>query len=52
MALVAANRKVLLRQSFNPDDDSAADTAFSQPPVGFERIDVPAPFYAAYVRCP
>lgn len=52
LAIVAANRQVLLRQSFNPDDVSPTDTAFSQPPVGFARIDVPSPYYAAYVHCP
>lgn len=52
LAIVAASRKVLLRQSFNPDDDTAEDTAYSLPPQGFTRIDVPSPYYAAYVRCP
>ncbi len=52
VAIVAANRKVLLRQSFNPDDITPQDTAYSLPPAGFTRIDVPSPYYAAYLRCP
>ncbi len=52
LAIVAASRTVLLRQSFNPDDTSAQDTGYSLPPAGFSRINVPSPYYAAYVRCP
>ena len=51
LALVATDRKTLLRQSFNPDDDTAQDTAYSLPPAGYARIDVPSRFYAAYVKC-
>jgi hypothetical protein len=50
VALHAARRSVLLRQGFNPDDDSAQDTLLNVPPPGFTRIAGNA-FYAAYARC-
>ena len=52
LTIIASSRRTLLLQSFNPDDTSPEDTAFSLPPAGFTRVPVASPFYAAYVRCP
>ncbi len=51
VAILPARRSVLLRQGFNPDIVTAADTAFSLPPEGYERIAFNE-FYSAYGRCP
>ncbi len=51
LAILAGNRTVLLRQGFNPDDDSPQDTSYNLPPAGFERIAA-TPYYSAYARCP
>jgi hypothetical protein len=50
VALFAARRSVLLRQGFNPDDDSARDTLLNVPSPGFVRI-AGNDFYAAFARC-
>ncbi len=50
LALYAARRSVLLRQGFNPDDDSPEDTLRNVPPPGWVRIGGNG-FYAAYARC-
>lgn len=50
LAILTGSRAVLLRQGFNPDDDSPEDTALNLPPPGYERIAV-TPFYSAYARC-
>jgi hypothetical protein len=51
VALFAASRSVLVRQGFNPDDQTAADTELSLPPAGWERLAFNG-FYSAYARCP
>ena len=50
LALFAARRSVLLRQGFNPDDDSPEDTLLNVPPPGYVRVGG-NDFYAAYARC-
>ena len=50
LAIVPARRSILLRQGFDPVDDSPQDTANVLPPAGYVRIAGTA-YYAAYARC-
>ena len=48
--LVPTDRQSLLRQGFNPDIDTPADTGHVLPPPGFVRTAT-SQYYGAYVRC-
>jgi hypothetical protein len=50
LAILPARRSTLLRNGFDPVDDSPRDTANVLPPAGYERIAGSA-YYAAYARC-
>ena len=50
LAILPARRSILLRQGFDPVDDSPQDTANVLPPAGYVRIAT-TPYYAAYARC-
>ena len=50
VAILPARRSILLRNGFDPVDDSPQDTANVLPPKGYVRI-AGTPFYTAYARC-
>jgi len=50
IAILPARRSILLRQGFDPVDNSPQDTANVLPPAGYVRIAT-TPYYAAYARC-
>ncbi len=50
LAILPARRSILLRQGFDPVDDSPQDTANVLPPAGYVRIAT-TPYYSAFARC-